>query len=425
MSTNAILRVWPDTTAPVLLSAALVGEEACLLSFSEPFNALTWSGAGFVLEAAEFIAAPGLWRARTACFLFRPPTPPPSTVCASDPHELFLAGETRAQNVLNGVPPTAVGARAACPPARGPLPAARNFKRNSNTRTGCPRSVSRRPRLPPMKFSIITPSFRNSDWLKLCLASVADQGVEHEHIVQDAGSDDGTLDWLRGDRRVQAFVEKDAGMYDGINRGLRRASGDILAHLNCDEQYLPGALPAVSAYFEAHPEIEMVFADAVAVNGAGEYLWHRKMLRPLLWHTWTCPLATLTCATFFRRSVIERRQIFFDTRWRYVGDSDWMRRLIQQRVPMAVLRRFTSVFTHTGENLSLAAKAQEEAHTFFATAPALARGLRPAVLAHHRVRRLAGGIYQQAPFAFDLHTQSSPGQRETRRADKPTFRWRW
>ena len=80
-----------------------------------------------------------------------------------------------------------------------------------------------------MKFSIITPSFRNSDWLKLCIASVADQGVEHEHIVQDAGSDDGTLDWLREDRRVQAFVEKDAGMYDGINRGLRRAGGNDLS----------------------------------------------------------------------------------------------------------------------------------------------------------------------------------------------------
>src|SRR5688572_31350980 len=99
-----------------------------------------------------------------------------------------------------------------------------------------------------MTFSIITPSFRNSEWLKLCVASVADQGVEHEHIVQDGGSDDGTLDWLRIDPRVQAHVEKDAGMYDAINRGLNRATGDIIAHLNCDEQYLPGALPAVEKF---------------------------------------------------------------------------------------------------------------------------------------------------------------------------------
>src|SRR5437667_196937 len=47
-----------------------------------------------------------------------------------------------------------------------------------------------------MRFSIITPSFRNSDWLKLCIASVADQGVELEHIVQDSCSDDGPQEWV-------------------------------------------------------------------------------------------------------------------------------------------------------------------------------------------------------------------------------------
>src|SRR3954468_9321875 len=93
----------------------------------------------------------------------------------------------------------------------------------------------------PMKFTIVTPSFRNSEWLKLCIPSVADQGVAHEHIVQDAGSDDGTLEWLPQDTRVAAFVEKDRGMYDAVNRGYRRGTGDIFAYLNCDEQYLPGA----------------------------------------------------------------------------------------------------------------------------------------------------------------------------------------
>lgn len=74
-------------------------------------------------------------------------------------------------------------------------------------------------------FSIVTPSFRNSKWLKLCIASVADQdGVTLEHIVQDAGSDDGTLDWLPQDERVQVHVEKDNGMYDAVNRGFRRST---------------------------------------------------------------------------------------------------------------------------------------------------------------------------------------------------------
>src|SRR4249920_605055 len=67
-----------------------------------------------------------------------------------------------------------------------------------------------RPLRADMTFSIITPSYRQSDWLKLCIASVADQEVAAEHIIQDAGSDDGTQTWLPHDQRVKAFIEKDA-----------------------------------------------------------------------------------------------------------------------------------------------------------------------------------------------------------------------
>ena len=83
-----------------------------------------------------------------------------------------------------------------------------------------------------MKFSIVTLSFRNSDWLRFCIASVADQqGVEHEHIVQDFCSAVGTQDWLPLDTRVKALIEKDQGMYDAVNRGFRRATGYSSAEL--------------------------------------------------------------------------------------------------------------------------------------------------------------------------------------------------
>lgn len=148
-----------------------------------------------------------------------------------------------------------------------------------------------------MKFTVITPSYRNSDWLKLCVASVADQeGVSVEHIVQDAGSDDGTLDWLPADCRVKAFVEKDSGMYDAINWGLRRASGEFCSYLNCNEQYLPGALKAVADFFTAHPSVEVLFGDAVLVDQNGRPLSYRRMVAPRLLHTRLAPLGTLTCS---------------------------------------------------------------------------------------------------------------------------------
>src|SRR3954468_24481434 len=100
-----------------------------------------------------------------------------------------------------------------------------------------------------MMISVVTPSWNNSDWLKLCVASVADQAGPFEHIVQDGSSTDETLDWLLNDPRVKARSEPDRSMYEAINRGLKRAGGDILGYLNCDEQYLPGALEKVRNYF--------------------------------------------------------------------------------------------------------------------------------------------------------------------------------
>jgi glycosyltransferase involved in cell wall biosynthesis len=273
-----------------------------------------------------------------------------------------------------------------------------------------------------VRFSIITPSYRSSAWLPLCIASVADQGVEVEHLVQDAGSDDGTLDWLPGDRRVRAVVEKDAGMYDAINRGLRRSGGDILAYLNCDEQYLPGALASVARYFESHPDSEVVFGDVIMVDAKGEYVFHRKMQAPLKYHTWMCHLSTLSCAMFFRRSIVSERGLLFDDRWRDAGDAEWMLRLMRGGVRMGTLRRFTSTFTVTGTNMSIQANARRENRELRQTAPGLARALRPGIILHHRLRRLLGGMYWQAPFSYEIYCQASPERRKSFQAPRPRLR---
>ncbi len=273
-----------------------------------------------------------------------------------------------------------------------------------------------------MRVSIVTPSYRSSGWLKLCVASVADQKVEAEHIVQDAGSDDGTLDWLPRDSRVRAFVEKDSGMYDAVNRGLQRANGDILAYLNCDEQYLPGTLSKVLQFFDQHPGVDVVFGDVVIVDDKGDYLYHRKMQVPLLYHTWTCHLSTLSCGTFFRRRVVTEYNMLFDSKLRDVGDGKWMVGLLQRGVKMATLGEFTSAFTMTGANMSVGPNARREARELYLTAPPLARMLKPVTILRHRVRRWLGGMYSQKPFSYDIFTRTSPDQRRHFDVPQPDFR---
>lgn len=275
-----------------------------------------------------------------------------------------------------------------------------------------------------MRFSIITPSFRNSDWLRLCIASVADQeGVEVEHIVQDAGSNDGTLDWLPHDQRVQAHVEQDAGMYDAINRGLRRARGDVCAYLNCDEQYLPGALERAGRFFEEQPAIDVLFGDALVVDGAGRYICHRQTLLPFLRHTVACHLGTFSCATFFQRRLIEQG-LLFDPGFRATGDADWVVRCLQANVRMAHVRHWLSVFTETGTNLGFTATTAEEMARIQRRFPAWWTRTRLLWATAHRFRRWRAGYYRPQPVRYGIYTLAQPERRTEFHVTSPAFLWR-
>ena len=275
-----------------------------------------------------------------------------------------------------------------------------------------------------MRFSIITPSRNNSDWLKLCVASVADQKVELEHLVQDGASTDGTLDWILNDPRVDAVSAPDRSMYEAINCGFARATGDILAYLNCDEQYLPGALGKVREYFERRPDVSIVFGNAVVVEADGSFICYRKTVTPQKLHTWVHGnLSIFTCATFFRRSLLEKGLIF-NPNVRMVGDTEWLLRVIASDAKMALLREYTSAFTMTGRNIGFTESARREHVQFYGSAPSWARAIRRPIILHHWTRRFVSGAYRQAPFNYSIYTQKNPSCRTDFQVAKPTFRWR-
>ena len=273
-----------------------------------------------------------------------------------------------------------------------------------------------------MQFSIITPSFRSGQWLPLCIASVADQeGVTFEHIVQDSCSDDGTQDWLPKDPRVKAFIEKDKGMYDAVNRGFKRATGDILAYLNCDEQYLPGALKKVAEFFEAHPDVDVVAADTVVTDAAGNYICSRYAVKPYRHSIWVT-FNILTCALFVRRRVIDPLGIHFDTQWKDLGDLFWVLEFLKRGLKIAVLPEFTSVFADTGENMNLKPNAIREKEQKWQMAPAWVRAMRYPILVQNRLR-IFGRAGVPRPLDYAIYTQSSREQRIVKHASKPTSFW--
>ncbi len=111
-----------------------------------------------------------------------------------------------------------------------------------------------------------------------------------------------------------------------------------------------------------------------------------------------------------------------DPKWRCSGDAEWMVRLMRAGLKMSVLNEFTSVFTQTGTNLSFSGSAVGEAKRLRASAPFWARCFRPAIVAHHRLRRLLGGMYRQQSFSYKIFTIESRKDRKTFETCQPVGR---
>ena len=262
-------------------------------------------------------------------------------------------------------------------------------------------------------------------WIDCCIRSAKDQeGVDLEHIIQDGGSTDGTAKLCQQFPSVHYVQKKDQGMYDAINRGFKRAQGDIFLQLNCDEQLLPGALSAASRFFDAHPEVEIAFAYVLILNPEGNLLCYRKTLLPTLLHTQVSHLATLTCATFYRREAVEKHQLYFDTAYRVLGDAELICRALTQKVRMAIFPKYTAAFTITGKNLSNDALAIPERKKMAKKAPWLLQKAKPLVKGWHRIARSLGGVYTQGPLDYSVYTPASLEKRISFHVEKPDFRWK-
>ena len=280
-----------------------------------------------------------------------------------------------------------------------------------------------------MDFTIVTPSFRQLGYLGCCISSIADQkGISVEHIVQDGGTD-GFADFTQkmanrwpdrsGYRRIMVF-EKDAGMYDAINRGLAKATGSICAYLNCDEQYLPGVLQKVGEAFRINPNVDLFFGDALVVDAKGNARCWRKVPVPLLTHTWTCHYSAFTAAMFFRRSLFEKG-LRFDTSYKAAADAAWYLEARLRGARAGSLGFVTSTFVETGENLGTTSAALEERKRLNQTAPFWMRILRPGWLLIHRARKFMLGAHLPRSFQYETyikedvsrHSFSSKGLRAT------------
>ena len=328
-----------------------------------------------------------------------------------------------------------------------------------------------------MTISVATPSFKQLEWLRLCVASVRDQVQEEnyegrklkpvegrtnsariaaqassfksqissslcvQHIIQDGGSPgieefareigaafyrDGNLispSPLRiPNYSLAVYCECDSGMYDAINHAWDNATGDILCYLNSDEQYLPDALGRVAHEFVNNPGADIVFGDAIITDATGTPLSYRRIVRPSAAHTRNVHLGTMSCAMFFQRSLFDRG-LRFDTNWKAIGDAEWIFRALKSLVKIRMIHEPLAAFTLTGSNLGANEKALAEAARWRSSGPALDRKLSLFWNCLHFAKKFLSGAYRSRTISVALFIPFSLENRTKFENRRLSYRW--
>ena len=198
-------------------------------------------------------------------------------------------------------------------------------------------------------FAIVTPSYNQAQYIGETIESVLFQEGDFaiDYFVADGGSVDGSVELIRryadqvasGDGPARCakvsmtwISEPDQGQSEAINKGLRRATGDIVSYINSDDLYSPGAFQRVADEFAAHREVDFVHGDGDVIDRAGRLQWE-WLSRPydysvlttyhFLWNAISNYI--LQPATFWRRAVLDRIG-YLDESFHYAMDLEyWVR----------------------------------------------------------------------------------------------------
>ena len=188
------------------------------------------------------------------------------------------------------------------------------------------KGIVKKSRKGKLLVSIITPVFNGNSYLEQTIQSVLGQTYENiEYIVIDGGSTDGSLEIIKKyeDKLDYWISEKDSGMYGAINKGLKIASGDILAYLNSDDLYFPNSVESAADYFNRHPSTELIYGNCEFIGPKNEFLYTYRYPK-FRWKSFvSLNTNTIPQPTTFWRRAIHKKIDYFDATLKMCGDFDF------------------------------------------------------------------------------------------------------
>ena len=173
------------------------------------------------------------------------------------------------------------------------------------------------------KISIITVTKNSEKFLEKNILSVNNQFYKnYEHIIIDGGSTDKTLNIIHKHRKkIKYFIsEKDKGLYDAMNKGIKYCSGDIIGILNSDDIYYKNALKIVNKYFSKYQKLDFLFGSVYKYKLLHGY--HPEKIK------WTFGFYSTHSVGFFIRKNSHKKVGYYNIKYKYSADYDLFYRLI-------------------------------------------------------------------------------------------------
>jgi len=207
-----------------------------------------------------------------------------------------------------------------------------------------------------MLVSIVTPSYNQARFLEATIQSVLQQDYPHiEYFVIDGGSSDGSQEIIEryADRLAGWVSETDQGQTDAINKGFTRARGEVLAWLNSDDTYQPGAVREAVEYLQSHPEAGMVYGDTNFIDEDGRVIG-RFPARQTDYRRLRQGYVHIPQQASFFRTELWRQVGPLDPSFYFAMDYDlWVR--LAGRAPLVYLPRLWANFRRHGGGKTVAA----------------------------------------------------------------------
>jgi len=186
----------------------------------------------------------------------------------------------------------------------------------------------------PLRISIVTVVFNGETYLEECMDSVLRQGYPNlDYIVIDGGSADRSVDIIRKfSKHLSYWVsEKDFGMYDALNKGFKKSSGEIMAWINSDDLLMNKSLFLINDLFQRHPQAEWIQGLPLKISSDGSVFDHFEPRGSKYdyylkrYGTNNIPFVQQE-STFWKRTLWERAGGTLNTNYKIAGDFDlWMR----------------------------------------------------------------------------------------------------